>query len=184
MTPEKSNSQDRSRFSGNLKAWFHRIFDEHYDTVFSYLVSMLRSHADAADVVQDLFVRVIRNPSRFVHSEKLKYYLLAAARKEALRFLSRQSRIVSFEKHLSRSFEVIVAGSHEKITASEKAEECRRLNQALKFLTAEQYEVLMLRLYQELGYREIATMVNAPAETCRSRYRTAVKKLQEKWKHV
>jgi RNA polymerase sigma-70 factor (ECF subfamily) len=61
-------------------------------------------------------------------------------------------------------------------------EDAEKLNQALARLPEEQREVVLLRIYGEMKFADIADVLQASTKTVESRHRLALEKLRE-WLH-
>ncbi|MFC1588505.1 RNA polymerase sigma factor [Planctomycetota bacterium] len=183
-----SNNQSLPTMPRN---WLAQIFDKYYQDIYSYILSILRDHDDTLDVLQDFFLIIARSPRQFMRSMNLKPYLLAAARNETLKFLNQKSRSNSLRIRLAREFEIITpdrqglnildsqVGPEGRDTSDGIDNHCSALNQATTHLTPEHYEIIILKFYQGLTHAEVSRVVGAPVETCRSRYKSALKKLKE-----
>ena len=56
-------------------------------------------------------------------------------------------------------------------------EECKRLNELLKGLSEEQSEVIRLRIFDNLAFVEIASILETPVTTIKSRFKSGIDKL-------
>ena len=75
---------DRSAFAG--------IYDRYADRLHDYCVGMLRDRDDAADCVQDAFCTAATRLNQLRDADKLRPWLYAIARNEALRRLRDRRR--------------------------------------------------------------------------------------------
>lgn len=130
-----------------------------------YLLGMLRSPADAEDALQTVFVKLAQRGEAGIAD--LGAYLFSAARNEALSLRRRQGRTAPPAP--PELFEP--AGGDD--------EERRQLGRALAELPDEQREVLLLKVWEGLSFREIAALTGVPQDTAASRYRYALDKLKE-----
>ena len=130
------------------------------------------SRADAEDALQDGFIRFWRSRER---AQDASGYLFGCVRSAAMD-LSRSSRR---------------RGRHEAQTPHssfapddwtgdlERAELRATVTAALRTLPAEQREVLVMKIWGELTFAQIATALEIKADTAASRYRYALAKLEE-----
>src|SRR5690349_2518089 len=79
-----ATSGDRSAFAG--------IYDRYADRLHDFCVGMLRDRDDAADCVQDTFCSAAARLGQLRDVEKLRPWLYAIARNEALRRLRDRRR--------------------------------------------------------------------------------------------
>lgn len=71
----------------NLYLQFEQIFREHYNALANYAYSILKSEADAEDVVQEVFIRIWQNNPGIIQSEQVKFYMLTSVRNGCISFL-------------------------------------------------------------------------------------------------
>src|SRR5687767_7129049 len=90
---EERSARDRrlaERVAGGDEAALEEAYDAYAGAVYRQALSLLSSAADAEDVVQEVFVRLVRRRGGPIL--ELKAYLLTAARHEACSFLRRRQR--------------------------------------------------------------------------------------------
>src|SRR3954465_11730992 len=132
-----------------------------------------RSLADAEDVVQEAFVRFWRH-QRNLPGEPMAL-LITSVRRAALDLAPRDGRRATREERASE-------GDHEvpHFVCSADAEERRtEIEDALRLLPAEQREVLVLKIWGELTFEQIATTLELSPNTAASRYRYALAALRQ-----
>ena len=136
------------------------------------------SAADAEDVVQAGFVRFWRaQPSAEVEHYPLLY---AAVRSAALDLLRTNSRRVLREENFGRE-----KGNDGVVffeCGMEQQEKAATIQAALGELPREQRETLVLRLWGDLSFAEIATTVGESINTVASRYRYGMQALRKQLK--
>jgi RNA polymerase sigma factor (sigma-70 family) len=156
---------------------FEQAAMPHLDAAHNLAYWLVRSRADAEDIVQDAFLRAFRAYDTF-RGDDIKPWLLAIVRNVAYRWLSvsqRTSNVVPIEEAFgSRSGETLA----EAQLASEEpsaealligAQERTRVLDALARLPPAFREVLVLREIEELPYGEIADVIGSPIGTVMSR---------------
>lgn len=152
--------------------------DENWKTCFSQLAPGLllfarrwaRSTADAEDIVQEAFVRFWRKQ----HDIANRSLLYATVRSIALDFLRRDSRRARRESTAVSEMDQTV----QPLFAIED-ESQRALVAALDILPNEQREVLVMKIWNELTFAEIAGVLEISQNTAASRYRYALAALKK-----
>lgn len=132
----------------------------------------VRSAADAEDIVQEAFVRFWRKQ----HSIQNRALLFATVRSIALDLLRRDSRRARREATAIAEVEQSVAPQFDQTSDAQQA-----LAAAMDRLPAEQREVLVMKIWNELTFADIAAVLNISQNTAASRYRYALTTLK---KHV
>lgn len=139
------------------------------------------SEAEAADIAQDVFVRLWERPDRVDLSRgSLRTYLGVVAHRRALDVLRSAGRSRRREERLGRE-EGVTVPSHEATVVEDAhaATQAERLRLALGALPAEQRAALDLAYFGGCTYREVATRLGIPEGTAKSRLRIALARLRE-----
>ncbi len=152
--------------------------DENWKTCFAQLAPGLvlfarqwtRSAADAEDVVQEAFVRFWRKQ----HDIANRGLLYATVRSIALDCLRRDSRRARRESAAIADVDQTVPPAFEIDDESQ-----RQLVAALDLLPNEQREVLVMKIWNELTFAEIASVLEISQNTAASRYRYALAALKK-----
>jgi len=152
-------------------AAFAELYDRCANQLHHYLVGRLGSREAADDVLQETFLRLARSHKRFGSVENPVAYAFTVARNEAIR---KQQRQGSERRLLSAADLFEIAGQDER-HASETSEV---VGQALSRISEEQREVIELKIYGGLTFREIAEVTGAAQGTVATRYRAAVNRLR------
>jgi RNA polymerase sigma-70 factor, ECF subfamily len=106
--------------------------------------------------------------------ENLAAYVFTVARNEAFRYAGRQARLSQRQKPLAAA-DLFLDAKSEDQTAREMAD---LVNTALGALSLEQREVVELKIYGGLTFREIAVVTGVPLPTAATRYRAALEHLR------
>lgn len=145
------------------------LYDRYGGAVYRLALALLGREADAEDVLQDVFLGLLR---RRRDLRDPRAYLLAAARHRAVSILRRRRwETTSAEQPIP----LLEGGGLDPNDAAA----ARQIEQALTRLPAEQREVIVLRVYEGLSFPEIARVVRTNANTAASRYRYGMARLRE-----
>ena len=144
------------------------LYDRHAAGLYRYLTSLLTRREEAEDALQDVFLALAERGREAARIGNARAYLYAAARNRALSALRKAS---AGDAPLS---EVAEAPAPQADAAGQQA-----IREALAALPPEQREVVVLKVYAGLTFREIAALTEAAPNTAASRYRYALAKLRE-----
>lgn len=123
------------------------LFNLYSKDILNYSMSLLKDSDDAKDALQEVFVRFINSQNTFRGECSYKTYLLVITRNYCYKKLNgKASNVVSIDESIT---ERIDSNLDEKIT----------LNDAMKKLTKEEYELIYLREYACHSYQEIADIL-------------------------
>ena len=146
--------------------WIGPLYDRYGASLYRYAVMVLADPAAAADVVQTVFVSLLRGRARAEVGER---YLRRATRNECFSALRRRRRDV-----LASAAPMLetVEGR------SDRPDERLALERALRELPPDQREVVHLKAFEGMTFDEIAAFTNESINTVASRYRYAFEKLR------
>lgn len=161
----------RERLACGDQAAFAELYDACADRLHHYLVVQLRSREDADDVLQETFVRAVRTRESLASVENLNAWMFTIARNEANRLLGRRQR----ERELIGE-QLFRQGLSDESAMREAADLAAA---ALARLSPDQREIVELRIYGGLGFREIATVTGLPQGTVATRYRAALDRMKQ-----
>ena len=127
------------------------------------------SAADAEDVVQEAFIRFWRNQRQLPGSPMA--LLVTSVRRAALDLARRESRRAAREDRADGGLD---ARESLFVRLAEGDDRREMVEAGLNRLPDEQRDVLVLKIWGELTFDEIAAQLEIPANTASSRYRYAL----------
>jgi RNA polymerase sigma-70 factor (ECF subfamily) len=161
----------RSARGGEDQAW-ESIVRSHQEPVFRLAYLLLGDPAEAEDIVQETFIRAMRNLRRFDESRPLSPWLLRIASNLAR---NRKRSIGRYWKTLQRaaSLEPEPLG-HDPSTE----DNAQLLWQAIRSLKHVDQKILYLRYFLAMSEQEMASVLNVPPGTVKSRLHRALGRLR------
>ena len=127
---------------------FERLYDEHAQAVFAYLLNLTRHEADTRDLLQELFVKVAQRPELLQGVREERAFLLRLAHNLAIDLIRRRG---TREKHHEQFAGEAVAIFPPASEADEGAFR-EELSAALGELPADQRAVVHLKLWEGLTF--------------------------------
>jgi len=158
------------RLARGDQAAFAELYDACADCIHHYLVVYLGSREDADDVLQETFVRLARGRKRLAGVDNLAGYAFIVARNVAIRLAGRKARREEV-RTAARGDALFREATSDDRGARETAE---TVAAALARLGPELREVVELKTYGGLTFREIGEVTGLPQGTVATRYRTAL----------
>jgi RNA polymerase sigma-70 factor (ECF subfamily) len=154
---------------------------EYLDGLYSYAFVLSRNRAEAEDLVQETCLRAIRAMDRLRPDSNVKAWLFTILRNiwfNQLRRWRKAPEIVELEPDGTGSNRAVETGKdpHAEYVSNIEQEQVRT---AIQKLSIEFREIIVLREYEELSYREIATVLECPLGTVMSRLARARSKLRD-----
>ena len=148
---------------------FQELAATHLESAYNLARWLVRDPALADDVVQDAMLRALRYYHGF-RGENARAWLLQIVRNVALTRLKRTGTQTSVSAADDESAPQAAEGGHDgPETALMRQDDQRLLHELLAGLPVDLRECLILREIEELSYKEIARIVDAPIGTVMSR---------------
>lgn len=148
-----------------------RIVEERQDWLFRFAYMRIGIREDAEDVVQEALLSVFRRLREKTRMDNVGLYVIRAVSNACTDYLRRKPlRMVN----LNEAKEIPVSEGDRQIH-----EEFVRINKMLDSLPAEQAELVRLKCYDDLTFRQIAELQDIPEATAKSRYRYAIMHIQQ-----
>jgi len=176
------NEPDRDRSclervrAGDTRA-LEELYDRHGDLLYSLVMRILRSAADAEEVVQEAWLQAWRKAGSFDPARgTVAAWLITIARNRAIDRLRSEG---------SRERAQALAGAEPAAPVADASSEvgqrtlAEHMASALAMLERQHREVLELAYFGGLSQTEIATRLGAPLGTVKSWSRQALARLRE-----
>lgn len=177
---EPSDFELLSRYRGGDVASLESLVDRHRQAVFSYIIQMTANRADAEEVFQDVWLKVIRNADRYRERNFLGWVMRIAHNRVIDG--SRRKRPDLWLDGAEDSHEPAVnrlpGRDRQPDQAAEAADTGRRVAEAVGRLPPEQREVFLLRVQGEVPFKEIARIQRVSINTALARMQYALAKLR------
>jgi RNA polymerase sigma-70 factor, ECF subfamily len=160
---------------------FGRLVERYMRRAYAQALGLVGSREDALDLSQEAFVRAYRarhtiDPERPFHA--WLYQIIRHLCFNFLRDAKTRARVMESEG-AAWLVERARAAAPAPGMAFEQAEARRRIARAIEQLPPHEREVLVLKEFEELKYREIAELVGVPIGTVMSRLYSARRRLAE-----
>jgi RNA polymerase sigma factor (sigma-70 family) len=157
--------------SGGRTTALATLFERHHARLYRYCVRMTGDRHASEDLVQDVFMRILRYRDSFRDELGFVPWMFGIARNACLSHLSRSK----LDRRGDQSLEDLPADAGPE---DERAELVRR---ALGALPVERREVLLLSRYELKSYEEIAAVLGCSVGAVKVRAHRALKELRERY---
>ena len=153
-----------------------RLYDAHAQALFAFLLNFTRDKDDTRDLLQEVFVRLARQPALLRGVRNERSFLIRLAHNAAIDLVRRRGTRAAYHEKFSREPQPPFAPSADPDEQSFRDQ----LSAALGELPAEQRAVVHLKLWEGLTFEQIAEALGIPPNTAASRYRYGLDKLRER----
>lgn len=166
------------------------LINRHKQRIFSFVLSKVLDREVAEDIFQDTFIKVINTLKKGNYNEEGKFlpWVMRIAHNLVIDHFRRNKRIPTFNN--TDEFDIFSVISDEKLNAENELIKLQILNDVkglIVELPDDQKEVLMMRMYKDMSFKEIAENTNVSINTALGRMRYALinlRKLIEKHKII
>ncbi len=152
-----------------LDGALERFYCDQRQRLFTCALAVTRCPDRAEDAIQEAFSRLFRLRKS---PENLKSYVFRSVRNAAVDQVRRNPQPVETD------MEFIFDPEADPRADAEDKELHRRVGQALLTMQENERETIVLHLYADLTFREIAELTEAPPGTVASWYRRGIEKLR------
>ena len=179
---ESSNEALLARMKAGDEPALEALLERFRRPLFGYLHRMLGNAAEAEDIFQETFLRVVKHLPRFEEGRRVKPWIYAIASNLVKNvYRSRSYREKTSIDQESASGEPLAANlaalSQTPHDLASDAERAASVREAIERLTPVSRDALVLFYFQGLAYDEIAQALEVPLGTVKSRIHNALSKL-------
>lgn len=163
--------------AGNQEAW-KMIVDTYSKKVYNMALNFAGNRDDAADITQDIFLKVYNNIHKFKEDRGFSSWLLRLSKNYCIDYW-RKNKYHRQQSELVDNMRILPDGDD---TGSPEESVLRKsdvtyLRQKLRLLPPDLRTLIILRDIQEYSYQEIAEHLDIPLGTTKSRINRARTKL-------
>ncbi len=174
IKPSSANRAKSSTATIRDTLWFSALYERTVDSVYRYACVLVRDADRAQDVTADVYLKAWRNRHALRDEASAQPWLLSIAHNSAMSVL-RSTRDVAGLEAASEP-EDPGAGPEGELFAGLEA---RRLQEAIRRLTAEQQQVVFLRFFEGLHHEEVARRIGRNANAVRAVQFRALSRLRK-----
>ncbi len=151
--------------AGEREAAYAQVVEATKDSLFRFLLRMLRNEEEARDVFQDTYIRVFKALHTFRGDSSLTTWVLTVGRNTALNRI--RSRKAKDGRHVPME-DPDGNGSHEPFQDAREPAATRSLESAVASLPETQREAVWLFYVEDVPLQEIASLTGRPVNTIKS----------------
>lgn len=162
------------------------LLEKHQTQIFHYILSKIKNREIANDVFQDTFIKVIRTLKSGNYNEEGKFlpWVMRIAHNLVIDYFRRESkvRMISESSSFSDEFNIFSLVKDDGLNVEQQITKSEIENQVTGFiqhLPENQKEILMMRIYQDMSFKEIAELKSISINTALGRMRYAVMNIRK-----
>jgi len=178
-----SDSQLLSAYLSGDGSAISKLIERHKKRVTEYIRMMVKDRDVADDIFQETFIKVVRfiDEGRYTDNGKFLSWVLRIAHNQVIDYF-RQNKQQNKVTESDAGFDIL--GSlrfsndtvEDRLVSSQIESDVRKL---IEFLPEEQKQVVMMRYYDDLSFKEIAELTKVSINTALGRMRYALINLRK-----
>ena len=172
-----------TRFIGGEQSSFEILIKRHKDKIYTYIFLMVKDSQLAEDIFQETFIKVIKSlhAGRYQENGKFISWVVRIAHNLIIDHFRKEKQMKTLscdehEKLLNNSSKFSEINIEDSIIQNQITSDVRKL---IEFLPEEQKEVIIMRHYLDLSFKEIAEQTNVSINTALGRMRYALINLRK-----
>lgn len=155
---------------------FRQLVAQYSRPLYNHIRTIVLSHDDTDDVLQNTFIKVFQNLKNFKGESKLFSWIYRIATNESLTFISQRARKggITSEEFQEKALRNLPADEYFNGDAMQL-----KLQQAVATLPEKQQLVFKMHYFKELKYEEISEILKTSVGALKASYHHAVKKIED-----
>ena len=166
---------ERLTRSASKDAAFRELVTLYKERLYWHIRHIVKSHDDADDVLQNVFIKIFRNIDSFKGESQLYSWMYRIATNESISHLNRNA------KRVRLSTEMVQKAAIENLRSDvyfEGNDIQIKLQKAIATLPEKQQLVFNMRYFEELKYKDMSDILDTSEGALKASYHIATKKIE------
>lgn len=153
------------------------IYRAFYGKVFTFVLSLVRSKANAQDITQNIFMKLWKNRKNLEHIKSMDDYLFILSKNACMDYFRKASRKKEISTDVFDEFLLsrIVSSPEKRIDALSDIEELRHV---IESLPSKRRDIFIMSRFDGLSNDEIASILGVSKKTVENQISLATKKIK------
>ncbi len=171
-------------FMSGDKSAIETLINRHKDRVYTYILFIVKNEKLAEDIFQDTFIKVIKSLQKGKYNEQGIFvsWVIRIAHNLTIDFFRKQSRMPTYSNDENPEIDIFNSQKFSDATIEDeliKEQIASEIRQLVEILPHEQREVVLLRHFGNLSFKEIAEQTDVSINTALGRMRYALINLRK-----
>lgn len=156
---------------------FLEIYRAFYGKVFTFVLSLVKSKANAQDITQNIFMKLWKNRKKLEHIKSMDDYLFILSKNACMDYFRKASRKKEISTDMFDEFLLsrIVSSPEKRIDAISDIEELRHV---IESLPSKRRDIFIMSRFDGLSNDEIASVLGVSKKTIENQISLATKKIK------
>lgn len=183
MVCDKVTDQELVRsYLGGSENSLQVLIERHQEKILGYILSKVKDRQLAEDLFQDVFIKVITTLRKGKYNEEGKFlpWVMRIAHNLTIDYFRNAKKMKTTAG--TKDFDIFDIIPDEEVNAEDKlalANSLTTVKDLIQFLPADQLEVLKMRMYFDMSFKQIAEETNVSINTALGRMRYALMNLRK-----
>ena len=182
ITPETLDSKLIEHYLDGNEIALEYIINKHQQKIFNFIYSKVHDRDISEDIFQETFIKVIKTLKNGVYNEEGKFlpWVMRISHNLVIDFFRKNNRIKTINsKEDIDIFQFISDGSPNAESVLVNDQIIKDIQKLIQELPDDQKEVLIMRLYRDMSFKEIAENTKVSINTALGRMRYAIINLRK-----
>jgi RNA polymerase sigma-70 factor (ECF subfamily) len=159
--------------NGNLR-YFSEIYDLYIKKIYEFIYFKTHHKQIAEDLTSQTFLKSLENINKYDFKKgKFSSWLYAVARNTVIDHYRTQKHDLNIEDAWDLS------SDDDIVSDAENKEKIKKLKTHLKKLTGDQRDVIILRVWDNMSYKEISEIIGKSEANCKMIFSRATEKIRK-----
>ncbi|MGB0391558.1 MAG: RNA polymerase sigma factor [Salibacteraceae bacterium] len=183
MVCEKISDQELvSKYLRGHEASLQLLIERHQERILGYIVSKVKDRQLAEDLFQDVFIKVINTLRKGKYNEEGKFlpWVMRISHNLTIDYFRNAKKLRTTAG--TKDFDIFDIIADEEVNTEDKlakANSLATIKELIVHLPEDQLQVLKMRMYYEMSFKDIATETNVSINTALGRMRYALMNLRK-----
>lgn len=171
-----------SRYIDGDETALSKLINRHSSRIYSFIFSKVYNRDLTEDIFQDTFVKVIRTLKRGKYNEEGKFlpWVMRIAHNLVIDHFRKENRMPKYEDNKELSiFSILPDNAMSKESSLIQEQIYSDVRMLVEQLPADQHEVLTMRVYKEMSFKDISEQTGVSINTALGRMRYALINLRK-----
>jgi RNA polymerase sigma-70 factor, ECF subfamily len=151
---------------------FGRLYDRHLRTIYDFIYYKTRHKETAEDLTSQTFFKALKNIQSVDPNRSIISWLYKIAHNSVLDHY----RTMRHQSDIEDCYDL--SDDTDTVGELDNAEEVKKVKDYLHKLTPTERDIVIMRVWQELSYKEIADAIGKSEANCKMIYSRTLKKLR------
>lgn len=155
-----------------MKGKFEKLYDTYYNSLYRYIYVCVKDKWNAEDIISTVFMKIYENREKIQDVETSRNWVFKIAHNAIIDFYRKNGRVIPIDDFIDAASD---DDSYEDVLIKDEFSKVKKI---IEELPPETKNIIYLRFYGGLKFREIGEAVNKTENTVKSIINRAMKKVR------